>query len=298
MTVSKGPSTSAVPGRHVAGCRDCPDDARGRRVPHARLVEDTDDQSLDGIVLSQDPVGGKQAKPNSLVTLFVGRFVETTTRQRRPREPTRSRGRARGRPLERARDLTRRRRVPSSPPSTRAATRPSSSRSTAADAGSSLQAGRSFSTRASRRSRSSPTPHRPRRSARSTSCSRSSTGRSARTAPCRASSSSPASPTSARASPPPRCAWTRTSSRRCSETAGSRSRRNVTLRDGDEPEHPFDYPVFVKPARLGSSVGISKVHDASELARRRRAGAPPRRQGADRGGRRRGRGRVRRARQP
>jgi D-alanine-D-alanine ligase len=41
--------------------------------------------------------------------------------------------------------------------------------------------------------------------------------------------------------------------------------RNVTLRDGDEPEHDFDYPVFVKPARLGSSVGISKVRNASEL---------------------------------
>ncbi len=41
--------------------------------------------------------------------------------------------------------------------------------------------------------------------------------------------------------------------------------RNVTLREGDEPGHPFDYPLFVKPARLGSSVGISKVRDASEL---------------------------------
>jgi D-alanine-D-alanine ligase len=41
--------------------------------------------------------------------------------------------------------------------------------------------------------------------------------------------------------------------------------RNVTLRDGDAPEHPFDYPVFVKPARLGSSVGISKVNDAGDL---------------------------------
>ena len=41
--------------------------------------------------------------------------------------------------------------------------------------------------------------------------------------------------------------------------------RNVTLREGDEPEHPFGYPLFVKPARLGSSVGISKVRDASEL---------------------------------
>jgi D-alanine-D-alanine ligase len=41
--------------------------------------------------------------------------------------------------------------------------------------------------------------------------------------------------------------------------------RNVTLREGDPAEHPFPYPVFVKPARLGSSVGISKVDDASAL---------------------------------
>jgi D-alanine-D-alanine ligase len=41
--------------------------------------------------------------------------------------------------------------------------------------------------------------------------------------------------------------------------------RNVTLRLGDEIENPFGYPVFVKPARLGSSVGISKAHDESEL---------------------------------
>jgi D-alanine-D-alanine ligase len=30
-------------------------------------------------------------------------------------------------------------------------------------------------------------------------------------------------------------------------------------------EHPFAYPVFVKPARIGSSVGISKAHDEEEL---------------------------------
>jgi D-alanine-D-alanine ligase len=41
--------------------------------------------------------------------------------------------------------------------------------------------------------------------------------------------------------------------------------RNVTLRDGDPPLHSFEYPLFVKPARLGSSVGISKVHDDDEL---------------------------------
>ncbi len=41
--------------------------------------------------------------------------------------------------------------------------------------------------------------------------------------------------------------------------------RNVTLRLGDEISNPFGFPVFVKPARLGSSVGISKAHDAAEL---------------------------------
>jgi D-alanine-D-alanine ligase len=58
--------------------------------------------------------------------------------------------------------------------------------------------------------------------------------------------------------------------------------RNVTLRsgsgagkagtaqpkdlgDGAAPENPFGFPVFVKPARLGSSIGITKAHDDDEL---------------------------------
>jgi D-alanine-D-alanine ligase len=50
--------------------------------------------------------------------------------------------------------------------------------------------------------------------------------------------------------------------------------RSVTVRNGDRPDNPFGYPVFVKPARLGSSVGISKVgaeddlQEAVDLARR------------------------------
>jgi len=40
---------------------------------------------------------------------------------------------------------------------------------------------------------------------------------------------------------------------------------NITLRLGDEPRNPFGYPCFVKPARLGSSVGITKAHDELEL---------------------------------
>jgi D-alanine-D-alanine ligase len=42
--------------------------------------------------------------------------------------------------------------------------------------------------------------------------------------------------------------------------------RNVTLREGDETANPFAFPVFVKPARLGSSVGITKAHDEAELS--------------------------------
>ena len=43
-------------------------------------------------------------------------------------------------------------------------------------------------------------------------------------------------------------------------------RAHATIRLGDAVENPFGYPVFVKPARLGSSVGITKAHDEDELA--------------------------------
>jgi D-alanine-D-alanine ligase len=41
--------------------------------------------------------------------------------------------------------------------------------------------------------------------------------------------------------------------------------KHVALREGDPVENPFGFPCFVKPARLGSSVGISKAHDENEL---------------------------------
>jgi D-alanine-D-alanine ligase len=47
--------------------------------------------------------------------------------------------------------------------------------------------------------------------------------------------------------------------------SGIRVARSVTLRTGDEIANPFGFPVFVKPARLGSSVGITKAHDGAEL---------------------------------
>ncbi len=47
--------------------------------------------------------------------------------------------------------------------------------------------------------------------------------------------------------------------------AGVPVTRSVTIHAGEPLEHPYDYPVFVKPARLGSSVGISKARSAEGL---------------------------------
>jgi D-alanine-D-alanine ligase len=41
--------------------------------------------------------------------------------------------------------------------------------------------------------------------------------------------------------------------------------RHIALRLGDPVQNPYGYPVFVKPARLGSSVGISKVRAEDQL---------------------------------
>jgi D-alanine-D-alanine ligase len=41
--------------------------------------------------------------------------------------------------------------------------------------------------------------------------------------------------------------------------------KSVTLRDANGFESPFGFPVFIKPARLGSSVGITKARSQDEL---------------------------------
>ena len=97
-----------------------------------------------------------------------------------------------------------------------------------------------------------------------TPSSRCCTARSARTARCRACWSCSTCPTSARACSPRRCAWTRSSSRRCWPPPTCRrwpTRACALARWRAEPEAVLrelavlGTPVFVKPARLGSSVG-------------------------------------------
>jgi beta-lactam-binding protein with PASTA domain len=79
LEVSQGPSTVAVPDvtfQDVAVARATLEGA-GFRVREE--LEDTSDPSSEGIVLAQEPVGGGRVSPGSLITLFVGRFVEPAT---------------------------------------------------------------------------------------------------------------------------------------------------------------------------------------------------------------------------
>ena len=79
LSVSKGPKTSAVPevSSLDRGTATSTLENSGFRVRVA--PQQTDDPSLDNVVLAQDPAGGSQAKPGTTVTITVGRFVGETT---------------------------------------------------------------------------------------------------------------------------------------------------------------------------------------------------------------------------
>ena len=51
------------------------------------MREDTEDLSLDGLVISQDPPGGTELEPGKAVTLVVGRFVEPPPAEPPPPPP-------------------------------------------------------------------------------------------------------------------------------------------------------------------------------------------------------------------
>jgi eukaryotic-like serine/threonine-protein kinase len=75
LSVSKGPTTTPVP--DVTGLD--PTTARatiraaGFKVASSAI--DTEDISFDGIVISQDPVGNTQAKADTVVSIFIGRYT-------------------------------------------------------------------------------------------------------------------------------------------------------------------------------------------------------------------------------
>jgi eukaryotic-like serine/threonine-protein kinase len=76
LSVSQGPSTAAVPDVTTQDVTVAQTTLEAAGFRTRVQLEDTDDPTLDGIVTAQDPAGGTQAEPNSIVTLFVGRFTE------------------------------------------------------------------------------------------------------------------------------------------------------------------------------------------------------------------------------
>jgi serine/threonine-protein kinase len=82
LSVSQGPTTVSVPDVSLQTVADARATLRaaGFRVTVTR--QETDDESLDGLVMSQDPAGLTEANPSSTVTLTVGTYVpppEVTT---------------------------------------------------------------------------------------------------------------------------------------------------------------------------------------------------------------------------
>jgi eukaryotic-like serine/threonine-protein kinase len=75
LSVSKGPSTIAVPDVTLSPVGDARSTLTAAGFRATVVRQETDDQSLDGVVISQDPAGEAQAEPNSLVTLTVGLYV-------------------------------------------------------------------------------------------------------------------------------------------------------------------------------------------------------------------------------
>jgi serine/threonine-protein kinase len=75
LSVSQGPKTVTVPDVSLQTVADARATLRAAGFKVAVARQDTDDESLDGLVMSQDPAGNTQADPKSVVTLTVGTYV-------------------------------------------------------------------------------------------------------------------------------------------------------------------------------------------------------------------------------
>jgi len=75
LSVSKGPTTVTVPDVSLQTAPDARATLRAAGFRVTVVRQETDDPSLDGLVMSQAPAGNAQADPKSLVTLTVGTYV-------------------------------------------------------------------------------------------------------------------------------------------------------------------------------------------------------------------------------
>ena len=90
LSVSKGPTTVTVPDVALQPVADARATLRAAGFKVTVVRQDTDDESLDGLVMSQDPAGSSQADPKSTVTITVGTYVPPpdVTTPTTPTEPT------------------------------------------------------------------------------------------------------------------------------------------------------------------------------------------------------------------
>jgi serine/threonine-protein kinase len=75
LSVSKGPTTTSVPDVSTLDEGTAVDTLKASKFKVTVVRQDTNDPGQDGIVLSQNPPGGAQAKPGSTVTIVVGRLT-------------------------------------------------------------------------------------------------------------------------------------------------------------------------------------------------------------------------------
>jgi eukaryotic-like serine/threonine-protein kinase len=75
LSVSRGPQTVTVPDVSLQTVADARTTIRAAGFRVSIVRQETDDEALDGLVISQDPAGETEADPDSVVTLTVGEFV-------------------------------------------------------------------------------------------------------------------------------------------------------------------------------------------------------------------------------
>ena len=76
LSVSKGPTTVEVPDVTLQPLADARTTLIAAGFKVLVIREDTDDPTLDGYVLNQNPAGSTQADPGTTITVTVGSFVE------------------------------------------------------------------------------------------------------------------------------------------------------------------------------------------------------------------------------
>jgi eukaryotic-like serine/threonine-protein kinase len=79
LTVSKGPTTSTVPDVTSQSQTDAQAQLKASGFGVRIVPQPVTDSNQDGIVQTQDPPGGVQAPPGTVVTIAVGKFSSTTT---------------------------------------------------------------------------------------------------------------------------------------------------------------------------------------------------------------------------